>query len=238
MQTDSFGRSPAEPAAPTRQGPAVRESSAMRPLLLILSLAASMAAQTAPGKPDPLVQIPDAPGLPRVLILGDSISIGYVLTTRAALAGVANVHRPKENCGPTTYGVQMVEAWLGKGKWDVIHFNFGLHDLKFMFDGYYQVSPDDYERNLRRIVFRLKQTGARLVYATTTPVPEARVSPPRSPADVVLYNDRAVKVMKENGVALNDLHAFALPRLAEWQLSANVHFTDAGSEALGKEVAE
>ena len=64
----------------------------------------------------------------------------------------------------------MVDAWLGKGNWDVIHFNFGLHDLKSMFDGYFQVSPDDYERNLRRIVFRLKQTGAKLIFATTTPV--------------------------------------------------------------------
>jgi acyl-CoA thioesterase-1 len=106
-----------------------------------------------------------------------------------------------------------------------------------MFDGYYQVSPDDYERNLRRIVFRLKQTGAKLIFATTTPVPEGKVSPPRLPSDVVLYNARAVKVMKENGVAVDDLYAFALPRLAEWQLPANVHFTEAGSDALGKEVA-
>jgi acyl-CoA thioesterase-1 len=209
----------------------------MRPLILILSLAASLAAQTAPAKPAPLAQIADTPGLPRVLILGDSISIGYVLPARAALAGVANVHRPNENCGPSTYGVQMVEAWLGKGNWDVIHFNFGLHDLKFMFDGYYQVSPGDYERNLRRIVFRLKQTGAKLIFATTTPVPEGKLSPPRLPADVALYNARAVKVMKENGVAVDDLYAFALPRLAEWQLPANVHFTEAGSDALGKEVA-
>ncbi len=209
----------------------------MRPLLLILSLAAALAAQSTPAKPNPLAPINDTPGLPRVLILGDSISIGYVLPARAALAGAANVHRPKANCGPTTHGVQMVESWLGNGKWDVIHFNFGLHDLKSMFDNYYQVSPDDYERNLRRIVFRLKQTGAKLIYATTTPVPDAKLSPPRIPADVVLYNARAMRVMKDNGVAIDDLYAFALPRLAEWQLPANVHFTDAGSEALGKEAA-
>jgi lysophospholipase L1-like esterase len=209
----------------------------MRTLLTLMLCAAGLAAQTTSPKPDPLAPITDTPGLPRVLILGDSISIGYVLDARAALAGAANVHRPKENCGPSTYGVQMVEAWLGKGKWDVVHFNFGLHDLKSMFDGYYQVSPDDYERNLRRIVFRLKQTGARLIFATTTPVPEGNLSPPRLPADVVLYNNRALNVMKENGVAVNDLYSFALPHLGEWQLPANVHFKDPGSAALGKEVA-
>jgi acyl-CoA thioesterase-1 len=130
-----------------------------------------------------------------------------------------------------------IAEWLGEEKWDVIHFNFGLHDLKQMFDGYYQVSPDDYERNLRRIVFRLKQTGAKLIFATTTPVPEGKVSPPRLPGDVVLYNNRALKVMRENGVEIDDLYSFALPRLSEWQLPLNVHFTEAGSEALGKEVA-
>jgi len=209
----------------------------MRILILLLTFAAALYAQATQAKPSPYAPITDAPGLPRVLILGDSISIGYTLPARAALAGVANVHRAGENCGPTTFGVQMVETWLGKDRWDVIHFNFGLHDLKQMFDGYYQVSPDDYERNLRRIVFRLKQTGAKLIFATTTPVPEGKVSPPRLPDDVVLYNNRALKVMSENGVKVDDLYAFALPRLSEWQLPANVHFTDAGSAALGKEVA-
>lgn len=209
----------------------------MRLSFVLLTLAAALTAQNQPPKPSPFTPITDAPGLPRVLILGDSISIGYTLPARAALSGVANVHRAKENCGPTTFGVQNVEAWLGRDKWDVIHFNFGLHDLKLMFDGYYQVSPDDYERNLRRIVFRLKQTGAKLIFATTTPVPEGKVSPPRMPADVVLYNTRALKVMKENGIDVDDLYAFTLPRLAGWQLPANVHFTEAGSEALGNEVA-
>lgn len=209
----------------------------MRSLLTLILCAAGLVAQTPAAKPNPLTPITDTPGLPRVLILGDSISIGYVLDARAALAGVANVHRPQENCGPSTYGVQMVDAWLGKGNWDVIHFNFGLHDLKLMFDGLHQVSPDDYERNLGRIVFRLKQTGAKLVFATTTPVPEGKVSPPRSPSDVVLYNERAVKVMKANGVAVDDLYGFALPNLGEWQLPVNVHFKDSASAALGKEVA-
>src|SRR5438552_13446227 len=76
----------------------------------------------------------DVAGLPRVLIIGDSISIGYQVPLREALAGKANVHRPATNCGPTTRGVEQIEQWLGDdkngGKWDVIHFNFGLHDVR------------------------------------------------------------------------------------------------------------
>ena len=41
--------------------------------------------------------IKDVPGLPRVLLIGDSISIGYTLPTRQRLIGVANVHRPPMN---------------------------------------------------------------------------------------------------------------------------------------------
>jgi len=132
----------------------------------------------------------DKPGLPRVLLIGDSISIGYTLPARDALEGKANVHRIPENAGPTTNGVQNIDAWLGKGKWDVIHFNFGLHDLKYMFDNERQVTPADYERNLRRIVFRLKQTGAKLIFAATTPVPEGKLNPPRVPADVETHNSQ------------------------------------------------
>ena len=79
-----------------------------------------------------LAAITDTPGLPRVLIIGDSISIGYTLPVRAQLRGRANVHRPKDNCGSTLVGLERLDAWLGNGKWDVIHFNFGLHDMSYV----------------------------------------------------------------------------------------------------------
>ena len=77
---------------------------------------------------------PDVPGLPRVLLLGDSISIGYTLPVRERLRGIANVHRPAENCGPTKLGLAHLDQWIGSGHWDLIHFNFGLHDLKYIDD--------------------------------------------------------------------------------------------------------
>ena len=72
--------------------------------------------------------VPDDPSLPRVLLIGDSVSRGYTLAARKALAGKANVHRAPENCGPTANGLKKLDIWLGDGKWDVIHFNFGIHD--------------------------------------------------------------------------------------------------------------
>jgi acyl-CoA thioesterase-1 len=72
----------------------------------------------------------DQPGLPRVLLIGDSISIGYTVTVRKALAGQANVHRIPENGADTANGLKKIESWLVGSPWDVIHFNWGLHDLK------------------------------------------------------------------------------------------------------------
>src|SRR5690242_7520015 len=68
--------------------------------------------------------------LPRVLIIGDSISIGYTPYVKEMLAGEADVDRPAENCQGTKNGIGKIDQWLGDTKWDVIHFNFGLHDLK------------------------------------------------------------------------------------------------------------
>src|SRR5258708_5818862 len=87
------------------------------------------------------VQIADDPKLPRVLILGDSISIGYTLPVRKLLEGKANVHRPADNCGPSNSGLLLLDKWLGDGKWDVIHFNFGLHDLKYIDDNKKNTEP-------------------------------------------------------------------------------------------------
>ena len=218
-------------------------------ICLAARLLAAQGAQPKAAKPKPApnpayAQVEDVAGLPRVLLIGDSISIGYTLAVREELKGKANVHRPATNCGPTTNGVRSIDQWLGKSKWDVIHFNFGLHDLKFVDDagknappdkGHPQVSAEDYEKNLETLVGTMKATGAKLIFATTTPVPagaDARIK-----GDEEKYNDVARRVMQKHGVAIDDLYAFAQPRLAEIQLPANVHFKPDGSKQLAKQVA-
>ncbi len=211
----------------------------MRRPLTVIALAAAwtcVAAQVSPSDPA-FAPVNDDPRLPRVLLIGDSLSIGYTLPVRKMLEGKANVHRIPENGGPTINGIAKIDARLGDGKWDVIHFNWGLHDIKLDTNGVHQVPADSYENNLRELVKRMKATAARLIWASTTPVPEGKLSPPRRPGDEVAYNAIALRVMKENEVAVDDLYSFALPRLAHIQQPANVHFTAEGSEALAKQVA-
>lgn len=191
-----------------------------------------------------LRQVEDVPGLPRVLLIGDSISMGYTVPVRKLLEGKANVHHPPMNCGPTTSGLKHLDAWLGEKPWDVIHFNFGLHDLKYMDEngrltavqtGSQQVPVEAYRRNLERIVERLAKTGAVLMWASTTPVPEGARG--RIPRDAARYNAVAAEVMAKHKIAINDLYDFSNPRLEKIQRPKNVHFTPEGSKALAEQVA-
>lgn len=211
--------------------------------LALLSSAVAQDTKTPVAKPKAapnpsLVPVEDVAGLPRVLLIGDSISMGYTLPVRKLLEGVANVHRIPQNGGPTKNGVANIEKWIGTGKWDVIHFNWGIHDLKFMPDGKRQVEAADYEANLRKLVTRLKQTGAKLIWATTTPIPKGPLIPPREFGKVAEYNAIAAKVMKDEGVTINDLNTWVTPKLSELQKPQDVHYHDAGSDYLAQKVAQ
>jgi hypothetical protein len=171
----------------------------------------------------------DDPALPRVLLIGDSVSRGYTQAVRKALAGKANVHRAPANCGPAATGLKQIDVWLGDGKWDVIHFNFGIHDRN--------TPVADYTARLEKLVMRMQQTGARLVWATTTPIPD-NPGAGQTAASVVDRNAAAAAVMKEHGVAVDDLHGFIMPHLKEVQPPNDVHFTAAGYDLLGRQVAD
>lgn len=194
-------------------------------------------------RPNPaMASIKDVPSLPRVLLIGDSISIGYTVPVREMLQGTANVHRPLTNCGPTSRGVAEIEDWLGKEKWDVIHFNFGLHDLKYLGPkgqnladpqapgSHQQVPPEQYEANLRSIVAALQKTEAKLIWRSTTPVPEGAAG--RVAGDAVKYNAIAARIMNEHHIPIDDQYTFAMTCLEKIQRPANVHFTEEGSRAL------
>lgn len=195
--------------------------------------------------PNPaFAKVTDDPALPRVLLIGDSISIGYTVDVRKELDGVANIHRIPTNGGPTTRGLQSIDSWLGESKWDVIHFNWGLHDLKFVnsklqlvdpSEGEYQVPIEEYKKNLTKLVARLKETDAKLIWRNTTPVPEGAKG--RIPGDAAKYNAVAAEIMKKNDIPTDDMFSFVKPQMDKLMLPANVHFTKPGSAALGEQAA-
>lgn len=231
-------------------------------LVLLLALCVAVASvQTTPAKAqenprpkqatqkqkprNPAMQpVEDIAGLPRVLLIGDSISIGYTVAVRERLNGIANVHRPLTNCGPTTKGVAELEKWLGDKPWDVIHFNFGLHDLKYMGPGgknlatpsdptsRRQVSPSDYAKNLQKIVEILQSTNAKLVWRNTTPVPPGAKG--RIVGDSEAYNAIAEVIMQHAHIPTDDHYSFARANMEDIQRPADVHFTPEGSAKLAE----
>jgi hypothetical protein len=180
------------------------------------------------GKSNAWDFVEDDPALPRVLLIGDSVSRAYTQTVRKELSGIANVHRAPANCGPTSAGLKKIDVWLGDGKWDVIHFNFGIHD---------RAAPlADYANRLEQLVERMQQTGAKLVWASTTPIPD--VADKYSAESIVQRNAAAADLMQKHGVAIDDLFTAIMPRLAELQNPNDVHFTGLGNQFLGEQVAK
>ena len=191
----------------------------------------------------------DDPALPNVLLIGDSISIGYTVDVRKILKGKADVFRIPTNGQASDFGLQNLDKWLGDRKWDVIHFNWGLWDICYRnpdskeqghrdkIHGVLSVQPKQYRENLEKIVARLKETDAELIWCATTPVPEGEDG--RTVGDEIAYNLIAAEIMGKHGVAINDLHAHALRKLPAIALKkGDVHFTAAGCAHLAEKVAE
>ena len=183
--------------------------------------------------------IAEVPGLPRVLIIGDSISTGYTPFVTELFNGRANIIHAPGNNASTVVGLANLDAWLGSKPWDVIHFNWGLHDMKYidaqtkMTDvaaGKQWVPVAQYEKNLKELVQRLKKTGARLVWCSTTPIPEGVKG--RVPGDEVIFNAAALRVMQAEGVPVDDLYAFTKPQHEKLGRPKDVHYTAAGYRAL------
>lgn len=195
--------------------------------------------------------------LPNVLIYGDSISIGYTPTVRKELNGKANVFRIQKNGGSSDTFIPKMEKMKTtmfqphlKGgwdfNWDVIHFNVGLHDLKYLKDGKLNIengkqvsSIETYKANLHEICkyLRKEYPKAKLIFATTTAVPNEGADG-RIAGDSVKYNKAAREVLENYpSIQINDLYAFTKPNEKDWFIKArNVHYNTTGKREQGKQV--
>jgi len=196
------------------------------------------------------------PKLPNVLIIGDSISLGYTPLVRTMLQGKANVMHPMRpdgkmpvNCASTTQGLADLQKWLGNTKWAVIQFNWGLHDLCYRNPeaktqgnrdkehGKIQVPLAEYKVNLDKLATELRKTGARLIWASTTKVPDDEIG--RFTGDERRYNDAAKEIMARHHIAIDDLYALSVSMPGELSLGpGNVHYTPEGYSRLARQVAD
>lgn len=188
---------------------------------------------------------------PKVLLAGDSISMGYGPHVRERLEGVCDVVNLPANGGTSANLLAHLDDWLIRPGFDAIHLNCGLHDLARDRDAPAcpagrsgpRVGLEQYEANLREIFRRLKrETRSLLAWATTTPVIDerhaARKGFDRRERDVLAYNAVALRTAKEADLPVDDLHRIVEGAGTEGCIGPDgVHMTDAGNAALADAVA-
>ena len=185
--------------------------------------------------------------LPNVLIIGDSISIGYTPFVKKALEGKANVIHNKGNAQHTGNGLAKLDDWLGDNQWDVIHFNWGLWDLCYRSEqskvqgnrdkvnGKVTFTPEEYGENLEQLVIRLKKTGAKLIFATISFVPDGEKG--RFRKDDKRYNKVALKIMKQYNIEVNNLNKLSKKVHSKHKKAeGDVHYTPEGYKLLARPV--
>lgn len=177
------------------------------------------------------------------MFIGDSITTHYFNTVRGELRDM-DVGRNPGLARSSDYLLAHLDEWVQPNRWDVIHFNVGIWDTKYItrnrscsrVHGKLTNSPEAYRANLEAIVSKLESSGAMLIFATSTPAPQGNRC--LDPEDIPRYNAVALEVMAEHHIDVDDLYSFMLP-YADWHKPpTSVHFTDEGYTLLGKHVAQ
>ena len=187
---------------------------------------------------------------PKILIVGDSISLGYTPYVREDLQGIAQVYHNRGNAQHTGTGLDSIETWIGTKDWDIIQFNWGLWDLCYRHPdsktqgnrdkvhGTITYELEDYGKNLDSIVQWMKaKSDAKLIFVTTTYVPEDEAG--RYQEDAIRYNQLAKRIMEENGVVINDIYEASRRIHRHYgKDSGDVHYLPEGYQALAKEITD
>jgi lysophospholipase L1-like esterase len=190
-------------------------------------------------------------GLPKVVLIGDSIRIGYQSFVIRELDGIAEVWAPAENGRTTDNLIYHLHQWIKKQNPDLLHINAGLHDIRTLaYDlgpGNTIVKPEHYRDNLETIFSWVqKYVGCKIIWANTTPVIDAKIKArhekakdfTRYDADIKMINEIAKEVAKKYKVPVNDLYVFVKEHITEDEVKDDgVHYRPEGSEKLGIEIA-
>lgn len=178
-----------------------------------------------------------------VVLIGDSIRMGYEAVVRRELTGI-DVWTSEQNGGDSRRVRENIAAWATVHHPKVVHVNCGLHDLKKDFEtGTPAVPLEEYRDNVTALLSELTKLDATIIWALTTPVNEKwhheTKGFDRFEADVVAYNEVAKEICLASDVTINDLYAVVMKAGRDHVLKPDgVHFGEAGCELLGKAVAE
>ena len=180
----------------------------------------------------------------KILLLGDSIRMGYDKYVKEALADVAEVYYPKENCRFAVNVLRFAHDWKKNGEWpsdiDLVHWNAGLWDALELFGDEPLTPVELYEQYIGRVYKRLKLLfpNAKMVFATSTSVLEERcgVNFRRHNATIEKYNEAAIRALAGTDTVINDLYAISKTCPEEYHSDAVHYRTMEGTATIGGKV--
>ena len=181
----------------------------------------------------------------KVLLIGDSIRMFYQDEVKSQLGEEYKVYAPRENCRFSSYVLNSLRFWLTEfPSPDIIHFNAGLWDSAILYseDGCF-VGISEYVKNMKSILRELKKTGAKIIFATTTPVSDkkANLPGPTPPAhkneDIASYNRAVIELFNGEDVVVNDLYSLIYPEKERYLSEDMIHPNEEGVKILGEAVA-
>ncbi len=186
----------------------------------------------------------------RVLLLGDSIRMGYDDYVAEELKGVCEVvYDPYDNGRFAAYTLwQMNQMFRHFGPFDLVHWNNGYWDMNIESPMEEAIHPiPEYLHFLHRILREIRKNGAKPVFATTTPILSPGVA-----ADVTgtgalsiqyndewvrAYNDAAKALMAEEQVPVNDLYALCAQDPHAYKCEDLLHLTEEGYRVCARAIA-
>ena len=180
----------------------------------------------------------------KIILLGDSIRMGYDKYVKEALSGVAEVLYPLENCKYAENVLRFAHEWSKNGEWgedvDLVHWNAGLWDVLELFGDEPLTTREYYANVIPRIDKRLRMLfpRAKIVFATSTPVIEWKCAPHfrRHNATIEEYNAIAISALSNTDTRINDLYSL-MAKAPDSYHSDSVHFyTDDGTALIGGRV--
>ena len=180
----------------------------------------------------------------KVVLIGDSIRMGYDKYIKDALSGTAEVFYPSENCRFAEYVLRYANTWKINGNWgddvDLVHWNAGLWDVLELFGDEPLTSLSYYGEAIARIDKRLRMLfpNAKIVFATSTNVNEKMAKPEFMRHNVIIekYNAEALRVLSNTDTVINDLYSIT-ESVPDSYRSDWVHFyTPEGTELIGGKV--
>ena len=180
----------------------------------------------------------------KIALIGDSIRMGYDKYVKEALADVAEVYYPEENCRFAEYVLRYAHEWRNNGKWgddvDVVHWNAGLWDTLTLYEDGTLTPLNVYVDFIKRIHKRLTTLfpKAKLIFATSTPVledkyPDHKISV-RYNADTRAFNEAAVAVLTELGEEINDLYSLVDGVPTDYYSDCTHLYTPEGTRLIGE----